>query len=193
LTIASGEAVVLASSRPGPRHREDIAAGEADVSDFGLGRHTLRLEVRLPDREPYEVEGLFKVPPRVQFGRRVPFLARPLAKRSAVPVGLTLPVEVDPTTPEEVTIDWDGFLEKGGKAEMKRASEDRAAEKLHRDNPEQSAQQRENAKRALETWVAAVQNGTLKRKTFDQSVDTQVKLGYLDPADAEAARQRLDA
>jgi hypothetical protein len=40
--------------------------------------------------------------------------------------------------------------------------------------------------------VAAVQAGGLKRKQFDQSVDTQVKLGFLDPADAEAARRTLD-
>ena len=187
-----GEAVVLASSRPGPRHREDITAGEVDVSDFGVGRHALRLEVRLPDREPYEVEGRFKIPPEVQFGRKAPFLLRPLMKRSPVPVGLTVPVEVDPSTPDEVTIDWDAFRAAGGKEEMKRVSHERAVERLHADYPEQAAQQKAAAKSTLDVWVAGVQGGTLKRKDFDQSVDRQVELGYLDPADAEAARAQLD-
>jgi hypothetical protein len=184
--------VVLDSHRPGPRFRRDIAAGEADVSDFGVGRHTLRLEVRLPGSEPYEVEGRFKVPAEVQFGRKRGFVARPLMKRTPVPAGITLPVWVDPARPDEVTIDWDGFLSAGGRDEMKRLHESAAVERMQRAHPEQSAKQREDAKVALEGWVAAVRAGTLKRKQFDQSVDTQVRLGFLDPAEAEAARRTLD-
>jgi hypothetical protein len=183
---------VLESSRPGPRFRRDIAAGEADVSDFGLGAHTLRLEVRLPGREPYVVEGRFKVPAEVQFGRKRGFVARPLMKRTPVPAGITLPVSVDPAKPEDVMIDWDAFLAAGGRDEMKRLHESAAVERLHSARPEQAAKQKEDAKVALDTWVAAVQAGTLKRKQFDQSVDVQVKLGFLDPADVEAARRQLD-
>jgi hypothetical protein len=185
--------VVLGSRRPGPRHREDITAGEADVSDFGLGRHTLRLEVRLPDQEPYEVEGRFKVPKEVQFGRVAPMIARPLMKRSPVPVGITLPVSVDPAKPEDVTIDWDAFLAAGGRDEMKRQHESNAVERRAAAHPEQNAQQKADAKKALDTWVAGVQAGTVKRKAFDQSVAVQMKLGFLDPADVEAARRQLDA
>jgi hypothetical protein len=187
-----GEAVVLDSSRPGPRHREDITAGEVDVSDFGVGRHTLRLEVRLPGQEPYEVEGRFKVPPKVQFGRKAPLVARPLMKRSPIPAGITLPVAVNPANPEDVTIDWDGFLAAGGRDEMKRQHEAAGVDKMRADHPEQTTQMQEGAKATLETWVAGVQGGTLKRKDFDKSVDAYLKLGYLEPADAEAARQTLD-
>jgi ribosomal protein L1 len=91
-----------------------------------------------------------------------------------------------------VTIDWDGFLAAGGRDEMQRLHESAAVERMHRARPEQSAKQREDAKVALETWVAAVQAGSLKRKQFDQSVDTHVKLGLLDPSEAEAARRTLD-
>ena len=187
-----GEAVVLDSHRPGPRFRRDIAAGEADVSDFGVGRHRLRLEVRLPGLEPYEVEGQFKVPAEVQFGRKRGFVARPLMKRTPVPAGITLPVLVDPAKPDDVTIDWDAFLAAGGRDEMKRLHESAAVERLHQARPEQSAKQREDAKHTLETWVAGVQAGTIKRKAFDQSVNTYVKLGYLEPGEAEAARKSLD-
>jgi hypothetical protein len=157
-----------------------------------MGHHTLRLEVRLPSSEPYEVEGRFKVPAEVQFGRKRGFVARPLMKRTPVPVGITLPVWVDPASPDEVTIDWDGFLAAGGRDEMKRVHESNAVERMHRSNPEQTAKQQSDAKVALDGWVAAVRAGSLKRKTFDQSVDTQVRLGFLDPADAEAARAELD-
>jgi hypothetical protein len=187
-----GEALVLGSERPGPRNDLDARGGEIDVSEFGVGRHTLRLEVQLPGLEPYEVEGRFKVPPKVQFGRRAPLIARPLMKRSPIPVGITLPVVVDPAKPGDVTINWDDFLAAGGRDEMKRLNETAAVDKLTRDHPEQTVQQRENAKRALETWVAGVQGGTLKRKDFDQSVDAYVKLGFLEPAEAEAARAKLD-
>jgi len=183
---------VLESQRPGPRFRRDIAAGEADVSDFGVGRHTLRLEVRLPGSEPYVVEGGFKIPAEVQFGRKRGFVARPLMKRTPLPVGITLPVSVDPAKPEDVTIDWDAFLASGGRDEMKRLHESAAVERLHSARPEQTVKQQEDAKVALDTWVAAVQAGNLKRKEFDQSVNVQVKLGFLDPADAEAARAQLD-
>jgi hypothetical protein len=182
--------LVLESSRPGPRFRRDIAAGEADVSDFGVGRHSLRLEVRLPGQEPYEVEGSFKIPAEVQFGRKRGFVARPLMKRTPVPAGITLPVHVDPARPDDVKIDWEAFLASGGRDEMKRLHEAAAVERIA-DSP-QGKQMRENAKRTLPTWVEGVQGGTLSRKDFDKSVDAYVKLGYLEPGEAQAARKSLD-
>lgn len=187
-----GEAVVLASERPLPGKETPGEGGEFDVSDFGVGRHKLRLEVRLPGQEPYEVEGRFKVPPKVQFGRKAPMLLRPLMKRSPVPVGTTLPVSVDPGQPDAVTIDWDAFLAGGGREEMKRGNEAAAVEKLRQTYPEQTAQMRENATRELPLLVAGVRGGTIKRKDFDQSVDTYLKLGYLEPEEAAAARAELD-
>ena len=59
------------------------------------------------------------------------------------------------------------------------------------DSP-QGKQMRENAKRTLPTWLEGVQGGTLSRKDFDKSVDAYVKLGYLEPGEAEAARKSLD-
>jgi hypothetical protein len=188
----AGEAKVLASERPEPGKEAVGQGGEFDVSDFGVGRHTLRLEIRLPGQEPYEVVGRFKIPPKVQFGRRAPLIARPLMKRSPVPVGITLPVSVNPAKADDVTIDWEGFLAAGGRDQMKRHHEAVAVDKLARDNPEQATQQREQAKQTLEGWVVSVQGGALKRKDFDKSVDGYVKLGWLDPAEAEAARAKLD-
>jgi hypothetical protein len=187
-----GEAVVLASQRPEAGQDAIGTGGEFDVSDYGVGRHTLRLEVRMPGQEPYEVEGTFKVPKEVQFGKRAPFLLRPLMKRSPIPVGITLPVTVDPASRDDVTIDWAGFLAKGGRDEMKRGNEAAAAQRLRQQYPEETARMRENAKRELPTLVAGVRGGAIKRKDFDQTLETYVRNGYLEPEEAEAARTELD-
>ena len=187
-----GEAVVLASERPEPGKETPGEGGEFDVSDFGVGRHALRLEVRLPGQEPYEVEGRFKVPKEVQFGKRAPFLLRPLMKRSPIPVGITLPVSVDPVKPDDVTIDWDGFLATGGRDEMKRGNEAAAAQRLRQQHPEGTARMREVAKAEVPTLIAGVRGGTIKRKDFDQSLETYVRNGYLEPEEADAARRELD-
>jgi hypothetical protein len=187
-----GEAVVLASDRPEPGQDAIGTGGEFDVSDYGAGRHALRLEVRLPGQEPYQVEGRFKVPKQVQFGKRAPFLLRPLMKRSPVPVGITLPVTVDPAHPDDVTIDWDGFLAGGGREEMRRGNEAAAVERLRATYPKETAQMRENAKRELPGLVVGVKGGTIKRKDFDQTLETYVRNGYLEPEEADAARAELD-
>jgi hypothetical protein len=187
-----GEAVVLASERPQPGKETPGEGGEFDVSDFGVGRHALRLEVRLPGQEPYEVEGRFKVPKEVQFGKRAPFLLRPLMKRSPIPVGITLPVSVDPAKPDDVTIDWDGFLATGGRDEMKRGNEAAGAQRLRQQHPEGTARMREVAKAELPTLIAGVRGGTIKRKDFDQSLETYVRNGYLEPEEADAARRELN-
>src|SRR4051812_19258681 len=105
-----GEAEVLEACRPEPRTRRDDAAGEIDVSDFGVGRHVFRLQVRLPGRDAYEVSGHFKVPPEVQFGKKRSMVLRPFVKRHRIPVGLKLPVDVDPARSDDVAIDWDAQM-----------------------------------------------------------------------------------
>ena len=187
-----GEAVVLASQRPEPGKETPGEGGEFDVSDYGVGRHWLRLEVRLPGKEPYEVDGRFKVPKEVQFGKRAPFLLRPLMKRTPIQPGVTLPVSIDPAKPEDVTIDWDGFLAAGGRDQMKERNEEQGVEKMRQLYPEQAVQMRENAKRELPNWVALVKGGTMKRKEFDQNIDQYLKHGWLEPAEADAARAELD-
>jgi hypothetical protein len=187
-----GEAVVLASQRPEPGKETPGEGGEFDVSDFGVGRHALRLEVRLPGQEPYEVEGRFKVPANVQFGKRAPLLLRPLMKRSPVPVGTTLPVNVDPAKPDDVTIDWDRFLADGGRDQMKSGNEAAGREKLRKQYPEGTARMREVALADIPRLIVGVRGGTIKRKDFEQSLDSYVHNGFLEPEEAEAARAELE-
>lgn len=188
-----GEAVVLASQRPEPGSDEGrTPSQEGDVSQYGVGRHTLKLEVRLPGQAPYEVEGRFKVPANVQFGKRAPFLLRPLLKRSPIPVGVTLPVAVDPAKPDDVTIDWEGFLAGGGRDAMQKGNEDAARERLKRTYPKETARMREIALAEIPQLVSGVRGGSIKRKDALQSIDSYVHNGYLEPEEAEAARAELE-
>lgn len=190
---AVGEAVVLASERPEPGSDEGrTPSQEGDVTQYGVGRHRLKLEVRLPGLEPYEVEGKFKVPKEVQFGKRAPFLLRPLMKRSPIPVGITLPVSADPANPDDVTIDWDGFLASGGRDEMKKGNEAVGREKLKQTYPEQTARMREVALADIPRLIAGVKGGSIKRKDAEQSLDSYAHSGFLEPEEADAARAELD-
>jgi hypothetical protein len=187
-----GEAELLEASRPEPRTREDRAAGDVDVSDFGIGRHTFRLQVRLPGHDPYEVDGRFKVPPEVQFGKKRSMVLRPFVKRYAIPAGLMLPVDVDPATPEDVAIDWDAFLAAGGNDEMKRLNSAAAVAANDHVYAEQVQQMHDSAKPTIEAWAASVRAGGMTRKQFDESVARYVQLGYIGTADAEEISRSVD-
>jgi hypothetical protein len=187
-----GEAEVLEASRPEPRTRQDRAAGDIDVSEFGIGRHTFRLQVRLPGHDPYEVDGRFKVPPEVQFGKRRSMVLRPFAKRHQIPAGLVLPVDVDPAKPEDVAIDWDAFLAAGGNDEMRRLNSAAAVVENDRLYAEQRQQMANSAKPTIHAWAASVRAGGMTRKQFDESVARYVQLGYLEAADAEEISRSLD-
>jgi hypothetical protein len=191
-SMIRGEAEVLESSRPEPRSRQDDTGGDVDVADFGVDRHSFRLEVRLPGHDAYEVDGRFKVPPEVQFGRKRSMLLRPLVKRYRVPVGITLPVDVDPASPDDITIDWDAFLAAGGHDEMKRLNAATSVEETRQRYPEQHAQMSASAKPTAESWAASVRAGAMSRDQFEESVARYVQLGFLQAEDAEAIRQSLD-
>jgi hypothetical protein len=184
---------VLEASRPEPRTRQDRTSGDIDVSDFGIGRHTFRLQVRLPGHDPYEVDGRFKVPPEVQFGKKRSMVLRPFVKRHEIPAGLMLPVDVDPAKPEDVAIDWGAFLAAGGNDEMRRLSSAAAVAENERLYPEQRQQMDDSAKPTIEAWAASVRAGGMTRKQFDESVARYVQLGYIEAADAEEISRSVDS
>jgi hypothetical protein len=59
-------------------------------------------------------------------------------------------------------------------------------------NPELAQQLRANNATAVVAWARAVQAGKMSREEFDKTVDLEVKVGRMDPADAEAARATLE-
>lgn len=191
MSAIRGEAEVLEASRPEPRTRRDAAAGDIDVSDFGIGRHTLRLEVRLPGQAAYEVSGNFKVPAEVQFGKKRSMMLRPFVKRHPIPLGLKLPVDVDPAKPEDVAIDWDAFLAAGGNEEMKQLGGAAAAAENKRLYAKQAAQMGDVSP-TIESWAASVRAGGMTRKQFDDSVARYVQLGFIEAAEVEEISSTLE-
>ena len=108
-----------------------------------------------------------------------------------------LPVKVDRGDPQRVAIDWDAFLASPDrKAAVKEAVQGESANANKRmldANPDLAQQLRANNAAAVLVWANAVKAGKMSREKFDKTVDLEVKVGRMDPADAEAARATLDA
>jgi hypothetical protein len=182
-------ALILESDRSG--------AAFGQFSDFELlnrfGTRTYRfvLEVRVPDWEPYEVKGTYKVPRKAEnTGLLAGGVGKPLQ------AGLELPVRVEPSDSASVVIDWDKFLAAPGRKDAQRAAtqsaKNRQLAKQLGANPKQQAKMWANNKMAVSSWVAAVKGGNLSRDEFEETVTLEVETGRMDPADAEAARKSLD-
>lgn len=184
-----GSAVVRESKPYETTGGGPVGGGDVAPADFGLGslRYRFRLEITdASGRDPYEVDGLFDVPAKVELVRRLPPV-----ERERVPVGITLPVRVDPADEKKVAIDWNDFLASGGHDEMRRLALSSEREEAQRAHPEQFKQLQAGASPALEAWVQAVRRGNLSRAEFEESVANGVEQGWIDGADAEAARRSL--
>ena len=179
--------------------RESDRSGAAfgQFSDFevvnlvGTRKYRFALEVQIPDRDPYDVEGEFKVPRRAEnTGLLAGEVAKPLQP------GVELPVRVDPADPSTVEIDWDKYLATPGRKDAQKAANQSAKNRqmaAHLEkNPKLAAKARAGNKGAVQAWAGAVKMGNMTREEFDAQVDQEIEAGRMDPADAEAARETLD-
>ncbi len=159
-----------------------------DAGLWGKHRYDFTLEIQIPESEPYEVSGEFKTPAKA--GR-----TGLLSHRGLEP-GLELPVKVDPEDSQRVAIDWDAFLASPDrKAAVKKAAQAESANANKRmldANPDLAKQLRAGNAAAVVSWASSVKAGKMSREEFDKTVDMEVKVGRMDPADAEAARATLD-
>ena len=141
---------------------------------FGSEPYRLLLEVRVPGRDAYTVDGEYKVPNRSlgAFGSHfsgADFLAE----------GVELPVRVDPEDPESVDIDWKAYKSAPGRKKAQKQA--------------QKAQEvRAGMRQAAQAWATLVRKGRMSRESFESNVQRCVDDGHMDPADAEAARASLD-
>lgn len=189
-----GTAVIRRSEpfgEPGRRNNSGESIFDLELNRFGTRRYTFTLEVRTPDRDPYEVEGQFKVPRKAE---NTGWLAADVGNK--LQPGLELPVRVDPADPSSVEIDWDRYLASPGRKTAQRAASEagriaRAREQLER-NPKLVEKLRAQNRVALEAWVEAVRIGNMSREEFEKTVQLELDSGRMDPADAEAARGSLD-
>ncbi len=159
-----------------------------DAGLWGKHRYVFTLEIQVPEIAPYEISGEFKTPAKA--GR-----TGVLSHRGLEP-GLELPVKVDRADRQRIAIDWDAFLASPDrKAAVKEAVQGESANANKRmldANPDLAQQLRANNAAAVLVWANAVKAGKMSREKFDKTVDLEVKVGRMDPADAEAARATLD-
>jgi hypothetical protein len=159
-----------------------------DAGLWGKHRYDLTLEIQIPETEPYEVSGRFRTPAKA--GRTG------LVSHRGLQPGLQLPVKVDPNDPQQIAIDWDAFLASPDReAAVKEAAQGEsvnANKRMLEANPELAQQLRDNNAVAVVSWARAVNAGKMSRAEFDKTVDLEVRVGRMDPADAEAARATLD-
>jgi hypothetical protein len=154
--------------------------------NLGSIPHILTLEVTVPGHEPFEVTRECKVPAKAT-GR----------SGYTLPPGLVLPVIVRDHATHDIDIDWDAFLASPDrKAAVQRAAADessRHAQRYTESVPGMKEQTWASAAQGLPLWMNAVRTGSMKRKAFDQQINTLLRLGQIDPAQAEQAKRELDA
>jgi hypothetical protein len=159
-----------------------------DAGLWGKHRYDLTLEIQISETDPYEVSGRFKTPAKA--GRTG------LVSHRGLQPGLKLPVKVDPHDPQQIAIDWDAFLASPDrKAAVKEAVQGESAnanKRMLEANPDLAQQVRANNATAVVVWANAVKAGKMSREKLDKTVDLEVRVGRMDPADAEAARATLD-
>ena len=166
-----------------PSHVVDVV-----IDHFGSERYRLLLEIRIPGRDPYMVDGSWKVPNRSlgAFGGG-----------GVLAAGIEVPVRVDSEDPQSVAIDWDAYKAAPGRKQAQKAAQEshRSAQARTQleNNPKLADKLRANNRQAVHGWAAAVRAGSMSREDFERNVQLSVDGGRMDPADAEAARATLDA
>jgi hypothetical protein len=159
-----------------------------DAGFWGKHRYLFTLDVAVEGSEPYEVSGEFKTPAKA--GKTG------LLSHRGLNAGLELPVKVDRSDPQKLAIDWEAFLaDPDSKKAVKRAASEGSVSEYRQmldSDPALASTLREGNKVAVIGWAGMVQSGDMSREEFDKSVDLEVKTGRMDPADAEAARAKLD-
>jgi hypothetical protein len=173
-------------TQTGVRTNHEVVSNDLWYLNLGKRPHILRLEVRFPGAEPYETEVRVRVPVKFAPGSSL-----------KLPAGVDLPVRRTGEAPEDIEVDWKAFGDdKTTKRDVKRAAarEHNASvrEGLEHANPGQQAMLREANAAQLPSLVQMVKDGKLKRKTFDQNMQTLVTLGQLDEGLFIAAKAELD-
>lgn len=106
---------LIRTSRP-LGNPEEVGDGVLDfvVDFFSSRRYHLLLDVRLPGREPYAVEGEFRVPLKAE---QTGILR---TGGDTLPPGLEVPVEVSERDQAKIDIDWTAYVRTPGRRQRQR-------------------------------------------------------------------------
>jgi hypothetical protein len=179
--------------RPGARMHSD--SGGADLTDIAADAlmgipYRFVLDVRRPGMGPYRLEQRVRIPSKVE---------RSWTQGEVhVPAGAEVPLRATGPGPEDVEIDWEGYLALPGRkqaAEQARAEAqwDRMGAEFERTTkPEMVQKIRADNRFAALTAADAVLAGQLSRAEFDQSMEQSLRMGHLLPDDLAEAVAKLD-
>lgn len=180
----SGEAVVRSAEIHAKRYDPQAGPGFFNGFDrlrelgFGTYKWTLALEVTAEGRDPYVVEGEFRVPVKVGI---------------TLPTGILLPVSVSRADPQKIAIDWDAVRsspERKQQIEKARVAQQREARAVHA--PKQHAALEANTAQTIGWWIEAVSAGSMSRDEYAKAVGEYEQGGLLSPDQAAGAMARLD-
>jgi len=157
----------------------DGVAGEATVQHFyemdeasniGNAQHDFKLEIRVPGREPYELQGLFRIPVKLM---------------GAVGAGTVVPVRVHPSNPKRAVIDWEHFVPSVTAGSGDAPSREAVRGQVHDAMPDATRTM------MLDGWVQATKAGGLSQAEFDKTLVDAVSSGMVTQEEADAARAKL--
>jgi hypothetical protein len=157
----------------------DGVAGEATVlhfyemdeaSNVGNAQHDFKLEIRVPGREPYELQGLFRIPVKL-----IDFVGS----------GTVVPVKVHPSDPKRAVFDWEHFEPSATNDAGAAPSRESIRGQVHDAMPDATRTM------MLDGWVQATKAGGLSRPEFDQTLADAVESGMVTQEEADAARAKL--
>ena len=185
-TVTTSSMVPNVITRTGVYHHVEERENSLNAFNLGTIPHDLTLEVRIAGRAPFEVTKRFAVPAKAT-GRQ----------GYELPVGLELPVTLPGHDPNQVEIEWKTFLASpdSKKAVQKAASRQSfdEAKKYTEAVPGMTDKTWANAAAGMPMWMEAVRQGKMKRKAFEQQVDTLTRIGQMDPELAAEGKRTLDA
>ena len=184
-TVTGSSMVPNVITKTGVYHNVEERENALNAFNLGTIPHDLTLDVRIAGRAPFEVTKRFAVPAKAT-GRQ----------GYELPVGLELPVTLAGDDPSKVEIEWKAFLAApdSKKAVQKAASQQSFDEaKKYTEAAGLTEKTWANAAAGMPMWVEAVRQGKMKRKAFDQQVDTLSRIGQMDPELAAEGKRTLDA
>jgi len=185
----------LAESEWRPGSSTNSEADNADLLSMAVEKATgvpyrFVLDVHRPGMTVYRIEQRVRVPSKVQ--------STWFEGELHVPSGVEVPLRVTGAGPEDVEIDWEGYLAlpaRKEEAERLRAEAgwDRmGAEFERRTKPAEVQRIRAANRTAALTWADLVVSGRLSRAQFDQSTQQSLRMGHLLPEDLAEAVAKLD-
>lgn len=143
------------------------------------------LEVHRPGVAPYRLARSERIPAKVE-GSYTGYEHR-------VPKGATVPLTITGPGPEDVALDWDGYLAHPDRMKQtKRLEVDNQWDAIgarfeQTTKPALVAKIRGNSQQSSMSWAHAVRAGAMTRADFERNAEQLLRMGHLLAADYERA------